>query len=433
MATHGPGKLAEASMPPEAQGTTSADVAPQSHARRQRRGFETAANAVFWLTVYLSLIYLFVKLYSQETAAAPGSDESIDFVAIWGAAKLALAGEAVSAFDPAVLAETVGQQGQRWFYPPTFLLLAAPLGAFSLPVAWAAFAVISALCLALALRAPAAPVPGGWRLLAVSPVVVVGCLHIGQTSVLWTAALVAALWAMRCDRAVAAGACIAVLTFKPQLGILIPFALVAGGHWRVAGWAIFWSIAFALVATVPFGPEYWERFVAGLAAAREGMESTMFSLPRMTSVYGGARTLGAGDQAALGLQAFAAVAVAGATAWVWSRARVGFDLKCAALCAGIPLATPYMFYYDMVVTLAAMMFLMRDGFAATWPARLWLAALWLGPIPVLYAPAVLPDPPVLASVSTVGVAISMVTFAVCVTRARIGRTTLPGDRGARAA
>jgi hypothetical protein len=104
-------------------------------------------------------------------------------------------------------------------------------------------------------------------------------------------------------------------------------------------------------------------------------------------------------------------AVAIATAWIWNREKVGHDLKCAALCAAIPLATPYAFYYDTTLTLAAALFLVRDGFGAGITAKLWLLALWFGPVPALYLPS-------FTSIAATTPPVLVATLGLCLARAR---------------
>ena len=398
--------------------TTPADGTPASGSAGSHlaagRAAERASRIVFWIAAYLFLAYLFVKAYELVASDVLLPAQRIDFVAFWAAAKLTLAGEPLSAFDQVALTEAGGYPGAEtgsfyWHYPPGFLLLIAPLGALPYWAAWIVFVLGSLVCLALAVRRPAEVLPGGWRLLTVAPVVLIGCLAIGQNSVLWTAALVAALWAMRRERPAAAGLWIALLTLKPQLGVLIPVALVAARQWRVIAWASGLAAALVVASTIPFGTAYWGHFLADLDGTVQRMEQG-FVLPPLTSFYGFIRILGAGHEAALWAQLAVSVAVVAAIAWIWSRRNVSYDLKCAALCAAIPLVTPYAYYYEMVLTLAAAMFLVRDGFGRGAFARLWLLIVWFGPVPALYLPSV-------TTVAVGATPIVAVTTAICLIRA----------------
>ncbi|NIP76899.1 MAG: DUF2029 domain-containing protein, partial [Xanthomonadales bacterium] len=269
--------------------------------------------------------------------------------------------------------------------------------------------IISLVCFWLALRGPAEALPGSWRIFLAAPAVLIGCLAIGQTSVLWTASLVAALWAMGQGKAVQAGFWIALLTLKPQLGLLIPFALIAARQWRAILWATVFSAAIAIVSTLPFGLDYWVALAAGIKE-RADLMAEGFVLSPFVSVYGLFRINGAAHETAISVQAVVTLAVVAAILWVWSRPHIRYDLKCAALCAAIPLASPYAYYYEMVLTLAAGMYLMRDGFGRGWASGLWLLVIWFGPVIPLY----LPDYMTVASIAP---GMLLVTVTVCLVRA----------------
>jgi len=352
------------------------------------RGLDWAAGGLAWVVLFWYASYVLARVYPLILPGA--ATEPIDFAVFWTAAKLALAGQALSAFDPDALRAASGLAPDKtlatflWAYPPGFLLLLLPFGAMSFAAAWPSFTLASLAALGAAAWRPARALPGGWRLVAASPVVLIACLGIGQNSVLWTAGLIAALWALRSGHAAWAGFWIALLTMKPQLGLLIPVALIAAGRWQVIGWASGFTVLLSGAATLAFGAGYWPRLVAAFADVGDRMQGGDFALHLMVNPYGVGRALGAGHDAAGAVQLAVLAASAVAIAWVWSRRGIGFDLKCATLCAAIPLATPYTLYYDLPIDLAAAVFLARAGLGARWPGRLWLAVLWLGPVPAQY-------------------------------------------------
>ena len=373
-----------------------------------------AARAIFWTAFYLFLIYLFAKDHELATRTGFIEAQQIDFISFWAAGKLFLAGNGLGAFDLPTLTAAADFPPEQvgsffWHYPPAVMILSAPLGLMPFWAAWNVFVLAALLCLYLAVRGPGEAVPGGWQLMLAAPVVLVGCLAIGQTSVFWTAGLVAALWAMRNDQPVWAGFWIATLTLKPQLGLLIPVALLAAGQWRVILWATVFTVAIAVVSTLPFGLVYWEHFAADIRGTL-GRMSEGFVLPPFVSLYGFLRIFGVEHGTGIAAQIAMTAALAAAILWIWSRRTVSFDLKCAALCAAIPLASPYAYYYEMVMTLAAALFLVRDGFGQSWPARLWLLVIWFGPVVPLYLPS-------LMTVAGVAPVIILVTVLICLARA----------------
>ena len=63
-------------------------------------------------------------------------------------------------------------------------------------------------------------------------------------------------------RPILAGVLIGLLTFKPHLGIVLPFALVALGAWRVIASAAVTALALFALSTAMFGLDAWREYVA---------------------------------------------------------------------------------------------------------------------------------------------------------------------------
>ena len=77
--------------------------------------------------------------------------------------------------------------------------------------------------------------------------------------------LTAALWvggaALLPRRPATAGALFGLLTFKPQLGVLIPVFLLAGRRYRAILAACLSAAVLAAASVVAFGPGSWRAFV----------------------------------------------------------------------------------------------------------------------------------------------------------------------------
>jgi arabinofuranan 3-O-arabinosyltransferase len=382
------------------------------------RWFDISAKVIFWIAVLLVLNHLFVTLSPLFDTGAAASALRVDFAILWAAGKLAFVGQPLAAFDQqfllgaASLAPEVRPDNLLWLYPASFQVLLMPFGALPFTAAFPAFVAVSAIAFALAVRPPASVVPGLWRLMLASPMAVVGGLTIGQTSLLWAAALVAGLWAIQGGRVAFAGLFIALLTMKPQLGLLIPVALIASRQWAVFGWATGFTLLLTGLATAVTGPEYWPLFLDALGNVTNRVaDGTMF-IDQMSSFYGLLRAVGADHATALTAQLALTAILVAIIAWTWSRRHLGHDLKCATLSAAILLASPYAFQYEMVIELAAALFLIRDGFGRRLAEKTWLLVLWLGPVPVLLLPAQLSYalymPPVL-----------FITLGICLARMRL--------------
>jgi hypothetical protein len=149
-----------------------------------------------------------------------------DFRLFWNAAGLILA------HGPgAVFAVQVGAPYPTMIDPPLIAWLVIPLAILPFPVAFGIWITASSVALGWAAWLCGA----GWRgvlsSFALLPVFV--ALGSGQVAPLL---LLVVVWSVRLadgGRWVAAGALLAMLSIKPQMGILLPIVLVVSGRWRI--------------------------------------------------------------------------------------------------------------------------------------------------------------------------------------------------------
>lgn len=306
---------------------------------------------------------------------------SVDFYVFWAAAKLALAGLPLDIFSVDRITETAGISDPGWMpwaYPPGYLLLISPLGALPFGPAWAVFTLVSLIAVVWATR----PFAGGrLQVLAAAALApaMLPCLLVGQTTLLWIAGLLAALVAMRDGRPVVAGVFIGLLTLKPQLGLLIPVALLACGAWRTIISAILTAGMAAAIPTLIYGTSYWGRMLAMMFEHGEAVRGAIGRLDLMISPYSGMAGLGVPEEAALMLQWAIAAIAACAVFVVWRRPAASFDLRAAVLLTAIPLASPYLWHYESAFLAPAALFMLRAGAITTNPAGIVLGlAMWLG-------------------------------------------------------
>src|SRR5512146_2067108 len=164
-----------------------------------------------------------------------GKPIGTDFVSFWTVSLALHHGAAAAVYQPLHLAALEQPLTGRadlfyaWAYPPIALLVVAPL-AF-LPYLWS-LAGWLLFGLALYLQALWRILPRGLTLAAglAFPAVFITLGH-GQNALL-SAGLTGTGLALLSAQPVAAGIALGALAFKPQLGILLPLALAAGGHWR---------------------------------------------------------------------------------------------------------------------------------------------------------------------------------------------------------
>lgn len=300
-----------------------------------------------------------------------GGQAGIDFSCFWGAGAMALEGHAAAAYDWEQLHQHLVLRVQSlnhapypydqvpvpFFYPPVFFLVLAPLALLPFPIAfwvWSAAKLSCWLLVAYAIR----PRFGALLLALVAPPVFYDFIS-GQSALL-AASLLGGILLTLDRRPLLSGALIALLIFKPQYGVLLPFVLIATGRWRVVITAALVIPVLLLLAGLIFG---WDTFVGFRAAAT--FATTQFHLSgalpwfKLQSIYGLLRDAGLGYGLAMAVHVAIASVVAIGVLILW-RGHVSFAVKAASLLAATPLISPYFAIYDMPILVVALLFLMND-------------------------------------------------------------------------
>lgn len=335
---------------------------------------------VLYASVYAGVIMTSENLLTVHDAIIGG-----DFIVFWSAAQAAAEGNALAIYDPTIMENLLLENFPvrdsyklYWQYPPTVFLIIAPLATLGyLPALWlwgaSTGAILGAAMFSL------------WRnhsalLIAFASAVAFQALITGQTGFL-TAALLAVAAGYADRRPVIAGIAAGLLTFKPQLGLLIPVAFMAAGCWRAFSAAAVTAIALAGVSLVFFGTEIWIEFFNAVTTqgGRMGLEG--FPFHKIISPYGAAAMVGAPASVALALQGVVIALLGALVFMVWRHVKA-WDLRLMALCAAAPLATPYAFYYELTIFLPPMLLVARAGLAAGWlrGEKFTLTALWMAPL-----------------------------------------------------
>lgn len=310
----------------------------------------------------LAIAYLpmLVIPYLYATGMADGAHAPVDFMSFWSAGRLAWTDPASayeSAREAAFQAQAFGASGRflPFLYPPPFLAVAALLAALPFAVAYPVWAAATwALFIAAARRlSPAAIWP-----VAVFPALYVNAVQ-GQTAALFTALFVAACLQVE-RRPLLAGLLFGALTFKPQLGLLIPLALAAGGYWRTFAAAVAAAAALLAGSLLIFGVEVLPAFVAASQANAAMLQSGSLPFAKIQSVFAALRQIGAPPMAAWGVQLVVTFAAAAAVVLAW-RSRMALEAKMAILAAGAVVASPYLLDYDLVLLAAPLAWLAGRG------------------------------------------------------------------------
>ncbi len=299
-----------------------------------------------------------------------------DFISFWGAAQMVLSGDSPGAYDlsklhtvQAAVVTFVNGNGMPVPYPPAFLALVAPFGL--LPFA-ASLALWSAATFAIYFVAIRRMFPESGLLAAAFPPVFINAA-IGQNAFL-TAAIFTGGMLLLQRRPFAAGLLLGCLVIKPQLGLLLPIALLAARQWRAIAGAALSSIGLLLAGAAAFGLAATEAWLAQMPLYVNIGRDGLVGWHKMASVYAAMRQAGAGIELAFAAHVLVAAAAAAAVGLVW-RSKADLTAKAAVLASATMLASPYVFPYDAVLLVIAFLWLARRGASA-----LLLALLWFLPI-----------------------------------------------------
>jgi hypothetical protein len=331
------------------------------------------------LTAICTLLVLWVS-FILTSADGPRAI-SIDFRVYWAAGKMALEGDFLGVFDTPRLTSihnVLPENWMPWLYPPGFLFLVSPFGAVSFATGLTIWSLLSIGVMALAVRSFAAGSWVIWLAFSLAPAYLPTLLQ-GQNGLIWLAGFIASLAALRDGRWVLAGIFIGLLTLKPQLGLLIPLALIAAGLWRTTLVATLTAGVVAALPILATGPEFWALFVLRMAEYGESVIASIQSQDLMSSPFALFVRLGVPPETALTLQAGVTISAGLAVAIIWRARNVAFDVKAAALLAGSLLASPYAWHYEAAIMAPVGLFLTRAGVLQPKPTHLLLlAVLWLG-------------------------------------------------------
>ena len=305
-------------------------------------------------------------------AAATSWQIGTDFRLPYAAAEIGLRQGWSHMYDPdlqrsAVLALGHSDLFQPYLNIPVWAFLVAPMTSIPYPVAYAIWvaAMVSALLAAALLAAP----PD--RLVRIIYVgAAFGSLDValgpgfGQPSALVALAIVACWRLLRAGRPALAGLALALMTVKPHIALLAPFALLLAGHLRTF---TYWAAAVLALAVISL-----------LALQTSGLEQ-YFALLATSSSY----TVGQPSWTPVGMLGASAgvpveaVFVAGAATAAWLYRHRGPEVPIAVGIVATLAVVPYLHAQDFVVLMVAIWLLHRahlEQLDGRWLAAFWVAA-----------------------------------------------------------
>ncbi|NPD69205.1 DUF2029 domain-containing protein [Lichenicola cladoniae] len=238
-----------------------------------------------------------------------------------------------------------------FLYHPGMMLLLWPL-------AYLPFDVGYVLWIGLGLVACCVAIAGsrdGWplALLVVVAPSTLWTAFVGQSTLLLAALLIGGL-SLSPRRPLLAGLLIGLATYKPQLGLLVPVALVAAGQWRTMSAACATALCVILLSTLAFGMPVWLAWFHHLSSIID-MRSSQVTIwaPAQATVASNLMTAGVGWRLA-NIAQVATCLFSVLSVWYCFRRPTqdhsrnsSVRLEVAALSAATFLAAPYAFTYDL--------------------------------------------------------------------------------------
>ena len=315
--------------------------------------------AASWLRRFLLFpatlfpILLMLACWTSFTDPPP-----IDFFSFWIGAQLVLAGNAAGAYQSQMSGFGLLMP---LAYPPPFLLLIAPFGLITFGSAFAVWSIATGGLYLVATGSPR-------RAALACPPAAANAL-VGQNGFLTAAILVIGLRQLT-QRPWLAGAIFGVMVIKPQLAMLLPLALVAGGHWKALIGAAASAICLIALAFFALGSDAYQGFADVLRHYSLLLQNGRWPWNELASSYAFVRWTGAGHGAALSVHIAAALSAA---LIVWIAWRRDWESKIPVFAAATLLISPYLFTYDAVMLAAPLVWLItrKPG----WALVVWCLAL----------------------------------------------------------
>jgi hypothetical protein len=315
-----------------------------------------------------------------------GKPLGTDFSNVYAAGSLTWQARTAEAYEPALQhqAEQAIFGGRDvpfygWHYPPFFFAVAFLVAA--VPYGWGlAIWLVASFAAYLAMLRAILPRPETLLIAAAFPAVFINIGH-GQNGFL-TAALLGGALHFLDRRPWLAGVLIGVLAYKPQFGVLIPIALLAGQRWNTIAAAAATVAALVALSFAMLGGDVWHAFLDSMKFTQTiVLEQGDTGWEKIQSIFSAARNFGANVPTAYAIQGALALLLAASIAWLW-HSDAAFELKAAALALGSLLATPYVLDYDLVVLAVAIAFFARYAFSRGFrdDEISLLAAAWLVPL-----------------------------------------------------
>lgn len=325
-------------------------------------------GTLFWVPGISALVLDFYK---------PGIQTNLgdrDFINYWIAATLTVKGETQNLYQfesyfP-YIKEALGNDAslRNWSYPPHTLLFLWPLGFLSYKGAVLAFFVIG-ICLHIFAANKYIQNFANNRYSFLFWILQIPfatmMLYILQNGFHFAAIALLGLYYMKRSPLIA-GFCFAVLTLKPQLGILLPFLMIFASAWRAIFWSIFFTVMLVAISILFFGLDDWVDYIVHTIPYQASIMHDWSGpfLRMMPSIFASLRVLDLYSYTSLNVHLIISGCLFPFILWAIYREKSELNRVFLTL-LGTFILTPYAFFYDMgaLVTICALYAAMAIGHA----------------------------------------------------------------------
>ncbi len=240
-------------------------------------------------------------------------------------------------------------------YPPFVLAVLRPLSMLPLPIALIAW---EATTIGLYLIATC----GGnrhtlaWIFLLVAPTTTIGMLS-GQSGFLAASLMIGGLRLLS-RWPTSAGVLFGLLSYKLQLGFLLPVMLLSAREWRALASAGAIVVALVVSSSLAFGPAIWSTFLHSLPAYERWFDSISRASRACPTVMAALQSLGAPSVVARLAQGAAFV---GSVILVWEVFRYGVQTSLLPIIPVLTVfGTPHAFDYDLPMLASAVILFLNE-------------------------------------------------------------------------
>jgi hypothetical protein len=254
-----------------------------------------------------------------------------DFNVFWDAARRASTGRSGAAWTEGI-----------FFHPPPFLLTVQLFALLPLAAGLTGWVFVTLLSLIGASRDN--PGLSATAILAFPPSVVNGI--IGQTGFLIGALYLAAA-RLFTSHPLLSGAMLGAMVIKPQMGLLVPIALIAGREWRAFAGACGGLMLMCGLAALAYGAQSFPIWLAALDGPQSVLIEGGSGWQKMASVFATIRALGGTQNFAMATHIAVALLAIIAVMRTWAFNRDS-SARFAVLACATSLASPYFYVYDLV-------------------------------------------------------------------------------------